>query len=104
MRNSSHWAALLATAKRKSMISLRPPEPQRDQDRPAEGAGAVAVPGLDPGIGRAAPGHLRKMVVDRRGHPPLQRRLERGRRGVPVILAPLDPLRLHGLHHPERTR
>ena len=52
----------------------------------------------------SARGHLIQVAVDRRRHAPGQDALQ-GLAGRPaVVLAPFDPLRLHGLHHPERTR
>jgi hypothetical protein len=61
-------------------------------------------------IGAVAPvrllarGHLIQVVVDRRRHAAGQDALQ-GIAGRPaVVLAPLDPFGLHGLHHPERSR
>ena len=55
-------------------------------------------------VGRTALGHLDEMTVDPGRHAALENVLQRRPTGLPVVLAPLDPLRLHGLHHPKRTR
>ena len=55
-------------------------------------------------VGLLAQRHLLEVAIDALGHPALQDILERDAGGLPVVLAPFDPLRLHCLHHPERAR
>jgi hypothetical protein len=55
-------------------------------------------------VGLAQPFPLLQMTVHRRRHPPLQDLLQSLSSGPSVIFAPFDPLRPHGLHHPERAR
>ena len=63
----------------------------------------AAVAAVAP-VGRAALGHLVQMAIDPGRHPSLQNILQGEGAGAAVILAPFDPLRLQGLHHPERAR
>ena len=44
------------------------------------------------------------MAIDPGRHPALQNVLQGLGDGGAIVPAPFDPLRLHGLHNPERTR
>jgi hypothetical protein len=55
-------------------------------------------------VGRVASPHRSQMAVDRGIHASRQDRLEGITRRPAVVLAPVDPLRLHSLHHSERSR
>ncbi len=55
-------------------------------------------------VGLAQALHLLQMAIDPGRHPNLQNVLQGLGAGAQVILTPFDPLRLHGLHNPERTR
>jgi hypothetical protein len=55
-------------------------------------------------VGRAAPSHLLEMPVDRPRHLILHDLAQRPSRRRAVVLAPLQTLDAHRLHHLERSR
>ena len=55
-------------------------------------------------VGFRQPIRRLQMAIDPGRHPTLQNVLQGRGGGGAIVLAPFDPLRLHGLHHPERMR
>jgi hypothetical protein len=55
-------------------------------------------------VGLADLGRALKVAIAGLGHPAFEQLGERLASGAAIILAPLDILGLHGLHHPTRGR
>lgn len=75
----------------------------RERDLAELGQQPTAIAPIAP-VGLGPRRHLFQVTVDRKRHPVLENPFQGFGAGAPIILAPLDPFRLHRLHHPERTR
>ena len=84
----------------KRAIGPRARDPELDLAELGHQPAAVAA--VAP-VGRRARRHLVEVTVDAVGHLALQNILQGRGAAMPVIIAPFDPVALHGLHHPERT-